>query len=262
DPKALGKFLRVIATHPQAGVLNTLLLRAMKQATYDVVNIGHFGLASKAYLHFTSPIRRYPDLVVHRIVHDLCQGKKIANDDPALELLREAALTASQSERKAMDVEREVVDLHRALLMRSHINETFEGAVSALVGSGAFVAIDAPYVDVLVRYESMGNEPYELDDEGLAAIGQRSGDTIRLGDRMAVRIEDVSIERRTVFGTRLASIQQGTGDRPQKPQKTRGQGHGDVRDKKLQQRRTRAKAEEQRKKSPPRKTSPKGKRRR
>jgi ribonuclease R len=263
DPKALGKFLRMIAAHPQAGVLNTLLLRAMKQATYDVVNIGHFGLASKAYLHFTSPIRRYPDLVVHRIVHDLCQGKKIANDDQALESLREAALMASQAERKAMDVEREVVDLHRALLMRAHINETYEGVVSALVGSGAFVAIDSPYVDVLIRYESMGNEPYELDEEGLAAIGQRSGDTIRLGDRMAIRIEDVSIERRTVFGSRLASVQIERDDhRPGKPQKKRGQGHGDVRDKKLQQRRAKAKAEDRRKKSPPRKTSAKGKRRR
>ncbi|MBI2394972.1 MAG: ribonuclease R [Deltaproteobacteria bacterium] len=242
DPKALGKFLRVIATHPQAAVLNSLLLRAMKQATYDVVNIGHFGLASTAYLHFTSPIRRYPDLVVHRAVHHLCQGRPAKNDEEAL---KEAALLASQNERKAMDVEREVVDLHRALLMRNHLGETFEGTVSALVGSGAFVAIDAPYVDVLVKFEAMGNEPYELDDEGLAAIGQRSGDVVRLGDRMAVRIDDVSIERRTVLGTRLAAIRL---DQPERPTRRRGQGHGDVRDKKLAGRRSKAAAEDARRK--------------
>jgi ribonuclease R len=153
--------------------------------------------------------------------------------------------------------------------MRSHLGETYEGTVSALVGSGAFVAIDAPYVDVLVRYESMGNEPYELDEEGLTAVGQRSGDVIRLGDRMSVRVDDVSIERRTVFGTRLASLVEQNDDRPQRT-RARGKGHGDVRDKKLAQRRARARAEDNRKKpgkspakkSPSRKGSSKGKRRR
>jgi ribonuclease R len=241
DPKALGKFLRVISSHPQGAVLNTLLLRAMKQATYDVVNIGHFGLASKAYLHFTSPIRRYPDLVVHRAVHLLCQQKpsKKGGDE-----LTEAALLASQNERKAMEIEREVVDLHRALLMRNHLGETFEGTVSALVGSGAFVALDAPYVDVLVKYEQMGNEPYELDDEGISAVGQRSGDVVRLGDRMVLRVDDVSIERRTVLGTRLAAIRVETDERPQH---RRGRGHGDVKDKKLAHKRARAAAEDARK---------------
>jgi ribonuclease R len=270
DPKALGKFLRVIATHPQAAVLNTLLLRAMKQATYDVVNIGHFGLASRAYLHFTSPIRRYPDLVVHRAVHRLCQEKSQEKSDTATEALKEAALLASQNERKAMEVEREVVDLHRALLMRNRIGEHFEGTVSALVGSGAFVALDEPYVDVMVKYEALGREPYELDDEGLCAIGQRSGDVVRLGDRMVVRVDDVSIERRQVYGARLAALtvdgEETTA--PQRPkQGKRGQGHGDVRDKKLAQRRTRAAAENKRKgkgaKPAPKRSPPKkgGKRR-
>lgn len=253
DPKALGKFLRVIATHPQASVLNTLLLRAMKQATYDVVNIGHFGLASRAYLHFTSPIRRYPDLVVHRAVHRLCQQRPQEKSENATEVLKEAALLASQNERKAMEVEREVVDLHRALLMRNRIGEHFEGTISALVGSGAFVALDEPYVDVMVKYEAMGNEPYELDDEGLAAIGQRSGDVVRLGDRMVVRVDDVSIERRTVYGKRLSALTvEGAPPRPEPAkERKRGQGHGDLRDKKLAQRRAQAKAEDNRKKKRP-----------
>ena len=209
DPKALGKFLKTIAAHPQAGVLNSLLLRAMKQATYDVVNIGHFGLASKTYLHFTSPIRRYPDLVVHRAVHRACRQEAQPRDEKALEALRESALAASIAERKAMDVEREVVDLHRALLMRSRIGDEFEGSVTALVGSGVFVALDSPYVDVLVKFESLGSDAYELDDDGLSAIGKRSGDVVRLGDRMSVKIEDVSITRHSVYGKRMSTSSEG-----------------------------------------------------
>jgi ribonuclease R len=225
DPKALGKFLRLIATHPRAEVLNSLLLRAMKQATYDIVNIGHFGLASKAYLHFTSPIRRYPDLVVHRAVHRICQGEAIERDGQAVEALKEAALQASLSERKAMEVEREVVDLHRALLMRTHIGDEVEGAVSAVVGSGLFIALDKPYVDVLVKFEQLGSEPYEMDEEGLAAVGKRSGETIHLGDRMKVRIDDVSITRRQVYGTRIRTGAEGEAQPGERPMK-RGEGRG------------------------------------
>src|SRR6202040_1568610 len=113
DPKKLGELLKSFANHPLAPVLNSLLLRSMKQATYDIANIGHFGLASKAYLHFTSPIRRYPDLVVHRSVHALALGSRIDKDGAAVGLLAEAALMASHAERKAMEVEREVTDLYR-----------------------------------------------------------------------------------------------------------------------------------------------------
>jgi len=249
DPKALGRVLKLIATHPQAGVLNTLLLRAMKQATYDVVNIGHFGLASKAYLHFTSPIRRYPDLVVHRAVHRLCRGEPVQRDEATMEALRESALTASTAERKAMDVEREVVDLHRALLMRSRIGEHFEGTVTSLVGSGIFVALDQPYVDVMVKFESLGDDAYDIDDDGLSAVGRRSGDTVRLGDRMIVRVADVSIERRSVYGVRIGGIEREEGPgakkgrdgrkkhaergRAQKPEgkRTKGRGAHDARNK-------------------------------
>ena len=145
-----------------------LLLRAMKQATYDPANIGHFGLASSAYLHFTSPIRRYPDLAVHRATRSLLRGEAVDRSAPALERLRVAATTANDRERNGMDVEREVVDLYRALLMRSHIGAFYEGTVTALVGSGLFVNIDDPFVDVLVRTESLGPDQYNTDDQGCA----------------------------------------------------------------------------------------------
>lgn len=220
DPRALGRLLKSIAKHPQAQVLNSLLLRSMKQATYDVVNIGHFGLASPAYLHFTSPIRRYPDLVVHRAVHRLCAGQPADKSEGAVESLREAAMLASEKERKVMDVEREVVDLHRCILMRERVGETFEGTVTALVGSGVFVALDAPYVDVMVRFEALGDDAYDLDEDGLRAVGRRSGDAIHLGDRMLVRIDDVALERRQVTGRRIAVAD--AGDEP--PRGRRGGG--------------------------------------
>jgi ribonuclease R len=180
-----------------------LLLRAMKQASYAVRNLGHFGLASKAYLHFTSPIRRYPDLVVHRFVHRAIQGLAIDRSEKAQGELEDAALAASTAERRSMEVEREIADLYRATLMQDKVGERYEGMVSGLVGSGAFVALDAPYVDVLVKLEDLGGDGYELDDEGLKIVAASSGDVVMLGDRMTVEIVDVQIMRRTVYGRRI-----------------------------------------------------------
>ena len=203
DPKRLSALLRRLSAHPKKQVLHMLLLRAMRQAVYDVVNIGHFGLASPAYLHFTSPIRRCADLLVHRTVRAILRGEPVDRGEPARAALRAAAATASDCERRGMVVEREVVDLHRALLMRSHVGALYEGTVTGLVGTGVFVNVDEPFVDVLVRMEALGQDRYELDDEKLRVIGARSGDRIAVGDRMLVEIEDVSILRRTVYGRRV-----------------------------------------------------------
>jgi ribonuclease R len=205
DPKKLSNLLKRVAMHPSRDVFNMLLLRAMKQATYDTVNIGHFGLASTTYLHFTSPIRRYPDLVVHRAVRALLAKKAIDKSPSALELLKASATMASERERHAMEVEREVVDLYRALYMRAHIGESFRAKVTALVGSGVFVQIDSPFVDALVKSEDLGRDRYELDDEGMRMVGLRSGDLIALGDPMDVVISDVAILRRTVYGRRVGA---------------------------------------------------------
>ena len=219
DPKRLSAFLKKISGHAQKEVLHMLLLRAMKQANYDTNNIGHFGLASSAYLHFTSPIRRYPDLVVHRAIRRLVRGEQVDRSEAAVERLRGAATTASERERASMEVEREVVDLYRALLMRAHIGETFEGKVTAIVGTGLFVALDDPFVDVLVRMESLGPDTYEVDDENLRVVGARSGHRIGLGDRMLVQIEDVAVLRRSVYGRRVVSADEASTDRKPKKKK-------------------------------------------
>lgn len=201
EPKALGALLKRFATNPLAPVLNQLLLRSMKQATYDVANLGHFGLASQAYLHFTSPIRRYPDLVVHRVVHAVLQDDRKALV-PMKEKMAEQALQSSQNERRAMEVEREVSDVYRCFAMIPRVGETFEGTVSAFVGSGCFVTLDEPFVDVLVRTEDLGPS-FQIEDDGLSARATRSGERIFLGDRMTVTVTDVAILRRTTFARRL-----------------------------------------------------------
>jgi ribonuclease R len=206
-PKGLANILSQFADHPNAQVLNNLLLRSMKQAVYDVKNQGHFGLASEAYLHFTSPIRRYPDLVVHRVVHaalteDRDARKKALGRSASPEKLEEAAQQSSLAERRAMEVEREILDVYRCFYMIDRIGERFEGTVSAFVGSGAFITLDDPFVDVLVKTEDLGPD-YEIEDDGLMAISRRSGDAIRLGDRIMVDVIDVAILRRQVQARRV-----------------------------------------------------------
>ncbi len=222
DPKKLGDLLKSFSDHPLAPVLNSLLLRSMKQATYDVVNVGHFGLASKAYLHFTSPIRRYPDLVVHRTVHEVLSGKQPRRDGDAREKLAEAALASSIAERRAMEVERAIVDLYRVFLMKDRLGERYEGTVTAVVGSGVFVQLDAPFVDVLVRLEDLGGDQWSVDDDALKVVAGRSGDVVALGDRMIVEIIDAAILRRTVYGRRVGG--EGRGDRKLTREQRRGSG--------------------------------------
>jgi ribonuclease R len=203
DPKSLQALLASFAEHPLSSILNSLLLRSMKQATYEPQNMGHFGLASKAYLHFTSPIRRYPDLVVHRAIHQHVLRQKIDRSEAARERLAQAALDASQAERRSMEVERGVADLYRAFVMKDRIGERHAGVVTAVVGGGVFCAIDSPFIDVLVKLQDLGPGDWQPDDDGLRVNAGRSGDSIALGDDMMLEITEVSLFRRTIYARRL-----------------------------------------------------------
>lgn len=230
EPLGVSRFLARVQKHERKQVLEMLLLRSLKQAAYDTTNIGHFGLASKNYVHFTSPIRRYPDVQVHRAVKAILRGNKPDTSPAAREALQLSATLASARERAVMDIEREVVDLYRCLLMREHIGETFEGTVNALVGTGAFVSLDSPFVDVLVRYEAMGPDQYQLSDDELSVVGARSGDTISLGDRVLVTVEDVAILRRQTYGRRVPpeALLKQLKDAPEMPRRMQrlGTSHG------------------------------------
>lgn len=239
EPNGVARWLEKISEHEKKPVLEMLLLRSLKQAVYDIVNIGHFGLASENYLHFTSPIRRYPDLEVHRAVKRLLRGEKPDTSASAVEALRAAATAASVRERAAIDVEREVVDLYRALFARSLVGEEFEGTVTGIVGSGLYVALDDPFLDVLIRYESMGPDRYEATEHELGVVGTRSGDQVMIGDRVLVVIEDVALLRRMVYARRVPppeafrggespgrrgsrKLEWAKGTRPGKPERSKG----------------------------------------
>jgi ribonuclease R len=200
NPKKLSKFLRKVAHTPEARVLHMVLLRSLPQATYHVENIGHFGLAAESYLHFTSPIRRYPDIVAHRIIRQLARKERIRTDDAALEHLRLAAIESSRLERRAMDVEREALDLHRCVVAQAHVGEVHTGVVSGLSGTGPFVQLESPFIDVLLRTADIAEDNWEIDELGLRLSGERTGLGFMLGDTVTVEVSDVSIPRRTVYG--------------------------------------------------------------
>jgi ribonuclease R len=206
-PKGLGKVLEKLKGHPAEKSLSFQLLRTLKQATYDVVNVGHFGLASADYLHFTSPIRRYPDVMVHRLLKTrlATQGKPSGGWKPATvappprrETLQKMAAQSSFSERQAMEVEREVVDLYRAFFLRDRIGDELEGTISGVAGFGVFVVIDDPFVEGLVRIGALSDDYYEYDEPTCRLVGRRSGRVFALGDAVKVEVQSVSVVRRKV----------------------------------------------------------------
>jgi ribonuclease R len=204
-PAKLRDFLAGIAGSSVDRVLSYLLLRSLKQAVYDVHNIGHFGLAAPEYLHFTSPIRRYPDLVVHRLLKRQLrlEGLPAGGDAPAphesqKEELVRTATACSGYERRAMEAEREVVDMYRAFLMRDQIGEEFTGTIVGVTSFGLFIEIPEPFVEGLIKSEKLGMEPFDFDERTIRLVGERSGRAFSLGDTVRVRVENVSVQRRQI----------------------------------------------------------------
>jgi ribonuclease R len=204
DPKELRAVLQKVAGEPYERALTFLLLRSMKQAQYDVVPIGHFGLASADYLHFTSPIRRYPDLLVHRLLkwhlrqEGLPSGGALHAPPPARDQLAAMAAESSGHERRAAEAEREVVDMYRAFLMRDRVQEELTGVVSAVTSFGVFIEIDDPFVEGMIKLDQLGDEPFVYDEKHMRIAGRRTGRTLKLGDPVTVRVENVSVARRRI----------------------------------------------------------------
>jgi ribonuclease R len=198
-PKKLSAFLRKLSGRPEARVLHMILLRAMQQARYSAQNAGHFGLASEAYLHFTSPIRRYPDIVVHRAVKALIHKSPTARDEKAVARNARAAAESSRLERRAMDVEREALDLYRCVIAKRHLGEVHESVVTGVSAAGPYCEIESPFLTGLLRHDEVGPEGWELDELGVRISLGRSGFGYSLGDAVTVEISEVSIPRRTVY---------------------------------------------------------------
>lgn len=205
NPKKLGKFLRKIAKDPAAKIISFLLLRTLPQARYGIENSGHYGLASDAYLHFTSPIRRYPDVLVHRVVRQLVRRERLRKDDEYIAQMQASAVLSSRLERRAMDIEREVVELHRCVVAQAHLGETFKAVISSVSTRGAYAQIESPFLDVLVNANDFGEDSWEVDELGLSIRGKNTGLVFKTGQPTSVTIKDVSIGRRTVSATLAAN---------------------------------------------------------
>jgi ribonuclease R len=198
DPRALNALLHRFRDHAQQRALNQLLLRAMMQAVYSPENIGHYGLAAEHYLHFTSPIRRYPDLVVHRLLAGEW-ARREGGPPPRLAApaLQETAVLASDRERAAMEAEREIAAYYAALLMRGEVGERHRGVVSAVAEFGFFVELERWFVEGLVRADQMAGR-LELDTRLHALVDRVGGRAFRVGDAVDVEIVSADPGRRRI----------------------------------------------------------------
>lgn len=198
-PRALQEILDEVRGKPEEMVVSTVMLRSMQQAKYYEECLGHFGLSTRFYTHFTSPIRRYPDLIVHRLIHTYLIDGKI---DPATqskweERLPEIASHTSKTERRAVDAERETDDLKKAEFMADKIGEEFDGIISSVTSFGLFVELPNT-IEGLVHVSYMVDDYYHYDERQYAMIGERTGNVFRIGDEIRVRVINVNIEERAV----------------------------------------------------------------
>ena len=205
SPRGVRSYLKKVADHPKVDSLHGLLLRSMAQAEYETVNVGHFALASTAYLHFTSPIRRYPDLITHRVIKAFLAGRGSESGDrlpmPRLRDSQQHAAHSSERERASTQAERDARNLFAAAYMRDRIGDRLPGRIMGLSESGIFVTLDDPFVDGMIRRAPMEKENrvrYELDEHSIRLVAPKSGHTLALGDRLIVEVIDASLVRRQI----------------------------------------------------------------
>lgn len=195
EPKAAdyARLLEKIQGRPDLQLLQTVMLRSLRQAQYSPDNVGHFGLAYDAYTHFTSPIRRYPDLLVHRAIKAVLKGERYApaQDEGDWEAI---GLHCSMTERRADEADRDVENWLKCYYMQDRIGEEFDGSVSAVVPFGLFVALDDVFVEGLVHISDLGSDYFHYDDAHHSLVGERTGERYRLSDRIRVQLVRVNME--------------------------------------------------------------------
>ena len=199
-PKEFAKVLEEIKGKEEERVISTLILRTLKLARYEPENKGHFGIASKYYCHFTSPIRRYPDLFIHRVISKYLENNYILDDEDIIRLKKQSEDRSKQSserEKVATEVERDAEKMKKAEYMEGKVGEEFEGIISSITPFGMFVELDNT-VEGLVRFDNMGNEYFIYDEERKVLIGERTNKTYKIGDKVDIRVIKASKQLRAI----------------------------------------------------------------
>ncbi|MCX7909113.1 MAG: ribonuclease R [Ignavibacteria bacterium] len=198
--KAINKFLKQFDGRPEKPIVHQLLIRAMQKAIYSPENIGHYGLGFRYYTHFTSPIRRYPDLVVHRLLK--LYNNRIPKEDELQKLSRIVDIASDQSSEReivAMEAERESVKLMLTILAGENIGKEFTGTISGVTNFGLFVVLDSIYAEGLIPVRDLIDDYYVYDERNIRLVGKRKGKVYKFGDRVATRIVEVDVEKRKVW---------------------------------------------------------------
>lgn len=197
-PKELAKLLEKIDGTPNEPLISRLMLRSMKQAKYSTESLGHFGLSARYYCHFTSPIRRYPDLQIHRIIKENLHGSlNEASMRHFDQILSNVAEQASKTERRAEEAEREVIKMKKVQYMRKHIGEMFEGVISGITAYGMYVELDNT-IEGLVHVTSLRDDYYRFLEDDYCLVGEMSGKTFKLGEKVKIIVDNADPLMKTI----------------------------------------------------------------
>jgi len=201
DKPRAGDYKRLIdevSERPDRHLIETVLLRSLRQAMYSPENVGHFGLALPAYTHFTSPIRRYPDLLVHRAIRHVLAGGTADNFPYGFTDIESLGEQCSMTERRADEATRDVIDWLKCEYMMAHVGSDFDGIVTTVTGFGLFVELQDIYVEGLVHVTELANDYYHFDPVGHRLTGERSGRNYRVGDTIRVSVARVDLDDRKI----------------------------------------------------------------
>ncbi len=190
--KSINKLLLDVKGTPEENMIETLTIRSMSKAVYTTKNIGHYGLAFEYYTHFTSPIRRYPDVMVHRLLQHYLDGKK----SPKFPVYEEKCTHASEREQMATKAERESIKYMQVKYMQKHLHETFEGVISGVTEWGMYVELTDNLCEGMVRIKDIEDDYYLFDEKQYAVIGQATKKMYRLGDKVTIRVKNTDLERK------------------------------------------------------------------
>ncbi|WP_260513196.1 ribonuclease R [Serratia fonticola] len=239
QPKDYATLMDEVSERPDREMLQTMLLRSMKQAIYDPENRGHFGLALASYGHFTSPIRRYPDLSLHRAIKYVLakeQGEQKERWTPTggwhsdLEEMLQLGMHCSMTERRADEATRNVADWLKCDFMQDHVGEVFSGVIASVTGFGFFVRLSDLFIDGLVHVSTLDNDYYRFDNIGQRLIGESSGMVYRLGDTVEIRVEAVHMDERKIDFALVSSTRKPRGEGKTERERAKNGGQRTLRD--------------------------------